>query len=60
MADDELLSLPLKSLELPSKTVAKLKPLGVRVVGDVYALRPAALVGAGLVKAGAAALEPQV
>jgi len=35
MADDELLSLPLKSLELPSKTVAKLKPLGVRVVGDV-------------------------
>ncbi|MFZ4736681.1 MAG: hypothetical protein ACOYM9_12085 [Bradymonadia bacterium] len=50
MADDELLSLPLKSLELPSKTVAKLKPLGVRVVGDVYALRPAVLVGAGLVR----------
>lgn len=36
---DALAQLPLKSLELPTKTVAKLKPLGLKTVADLVALR---------------------
>lgn len=35
---DELAQLPIKSLELPTKTVAKLKPLAVRTIAELYAV----------------------
>ena len=47
---EDLTALPLKSLELPSKTVAKLKPLGIRTVGDLYARTPRELAAAGLLR----------
>lgn len=46
---EELARLPLKSLELPTKTVAKLKPLGLKTVGDLYATPLERLVELGLV-----------
>jgi len=45
----DLADLPLKSLELPSKTVAKLKPLKIATVADLYKHSAAALAAAGLV-----------
>lgn len=46
---DDLLALPLKSLQLPTKTVAKLKPLSLVTVGDLYEVEPQKLVALGLV-----------
>lgn len=48
MADD-LSALPIASLQLPSKTVSKLKPLGVRTIRELYALPLERLIDAGLV-----------
>lgn len=48
MAED-LATLPLKSMELPTKTTAKLKPLGLTSVADLYAVPLAKLVEVGLV-----------
>ena len=45
---DDLADLPLKSLELPTKTVAKLKPLAIKTVRDLYARTAAQLAEAGL------------
>jgi hypothetical protein len=57
VSDPELLALPLKSLELPSKTVAKLKPLGIETVGDLYKRTAADLAAAGLVAGELAEIE---
>lgn len=45
---DALSELPIKSLELPTKTVSKLKPLGVRTIAQLYAVPLAQLVALGL------------
>lgn len=45
---NDLADLPLKSLELPSKTVSKLKPLGPKTVRDLYALSLDRMMEAGL------------
>lgn len=45
---DDLADLPLKSLELPSKTVAKLKPLALETVAELYAVPLTRLVEMGL------------
>lgn len=46
---DDLLALPLKSLQLSTKTVAKLKPLSLVTVGDLYKVEPQKLAALGLV-----------
>lgn len=45
---DELSELPIKSLELPTKTVAKLKPLAVKTIAELYAVPLPRLVELGL------------
>lgn len=45
---DDLSDLPIKSLELPSKTVAKLKPLAVKTIAQLYAVPLPRLVALGL------------
>lgn len=45
---DDLSRLPLKSMELPTKTVAKLKPLAVTTIGELYAVPVARFVELGL------------
>ena len=57
MGHDELADLPLKSLELPSKTVAKLKPLGIKTVRDLYTHGAAELAAVGLTARELAELE---
>lgn len=45
---DDLADLPIKSLELPSKTASKLKPLGARTVRELFLHTPDELVALGL------------
>lgn len=47
---EDLSKLPLKSLELPTKTVGKLKPLALKTVADLYATPLERLVELGLLQ----------